>query len=111
MDVVEVNTIFDSVIVAHVISRLAGEEWRLEVFRTHGKIYKASASQWFGVPIDLIKMATTNMPSGKKARLQSLHTNVMQPGTPTMIDILTENEILAMMEEFRENPQNFRFVA
>lgn len=32
-------------------------------------------------------------------------------GTPTMIDILTENEILAMMEEFRENPQNFRFVA
>ena len=111
MDVVEVNTIFDSVIVAHVISRLAGEEWRLEVFRTHGKIYEASASQWFGVPIDLIKMATPNMPSGKKAMLQSLPTNVMQPGTPTMIDILTENEILAMMEEFRENPQNFRFVA
>ena len=28
-----------------------------------------------------------------------------------MIDIPTENEILAMMEEIRENPQNFRFVA
>lgn len=51
------------------------------------------------------------MLSGKKAMLQSLPTNVMQPGTPTMIDILTENEILAIMEEFRENPQNFRFVA
>ena len=30
---------------------LAGEQWRLEVFRTHGKIYEASASQMFGVPI------------------------------------------------------------
>ena len=28
-----------------------------------------------------------------------------------MIDIPTEQEILAMMEEIRENPQNFRFVA
>lgn len=27
-----------------------------------------------------------------------------------MIDIPTENEILATMEEIRENPQNFRFV-
>ena len=28
-----------------------------------------------------------------------------------MIDIPTENEILATMEEIRENPKNFRFVA
>ncbi|MCC8127594.1 MAG: DUF4368 domain-containing protein [Clostridiales bacterium] len=28
-----------------------------------------------------------------------------------MIDIPTEQEILAMMEKIRENPQNFRFVA
>ena len=28
-----------------------------------------------------------------------------------MIDIPTEQEILAMMEEIRENPQHFRFVA
>lgn len=28
-----------------------------------------------------------------------------------MIDIPTEQEILAMMEEIRENPQDFRFVA
>lgn len=28
-----------------------------------------------------------------------------------MIDIPAENEILATMEEIRENPQNFRFVA
>ena len=44
-----------SAIEARVISWLAGEEWRLEVFRTHGKIYEASASQMFGVPIEMIK--------------------------------------------------------
>ncbi len=44
-----------SAIEARVISWLAQEEWRLEVFRTHGKIYEASASQMFGVPIERIK--------------------------------------------------------
>lgn len=43
-----------SAIEARVISWLAQEEWRLEVFRTHGKIYEASASQMFGVPIERI---------------------------------------------------------
>ena len=44
-----------SAIEARVISWLADEEWRLEVFRTHGKIYEASASQMFGVPLERIK--------------------------------------------------------
>lgn len=44
-----------SSIEARVISWLAGEHWRLEVFKTHGKIYEASASQMFGVPLELIK--------------------------------------------------------
>ncbi len=35
---------------ARVIAWQAQEEWRLEVFRTHGKIYEASASQMFKVP-------------------------------------------------------------
>ncbi|SCJ38916.1 bifunctional 3'-5' exonuclease/DNA polymerase [Anaerotruncus sp. 2789STDY5834896] len=43
-----------SAIEARVISWLAGEDWRLEVFRTHGRIYEASASQMFGVPLDNI---------------------------------------------------------
>lgn len=37
-----------SAIEARVISWLAGEQWRLDVFKTHGKIYEASASQMFG---------------------------------------------------------------
>lgn len=43
-----------SAIEARVISWLANEEWRLEVFRSHGKIYEASASQMFHVPIEKI---------------------------------------------------------
>jgi DNA polymerase len=37
-----------------VIAWLAGEQWRLDVFATHGKIYEASASAMFGVPIEKI---------------------------------------------------------
>ncbi len=44
-----------SAIETRVISCLADQEWRLEVFRTHGKIFEASASQMFGVPLERIK--------------------------------------------------------
>lgn len=44
-----------SAIEARVIAWLAGEEWVLEVFHTHGKIYEATASQLYGVPIEKIK--------------------------------------------------------
>lgn len=43
-----------SAIEARVIAWLAGEQWRMDVFRSHGKIYEASASAMFGVPIDKI---------------------------------------------------------
>ena len=43
-----------SAIEARVVAWLAGEEWVLEVFRTHGKIYEATASQLYGVPIERI---------------------------------------------------------
>lgn len=44
-----------SAIEARVVAWLAGEEWVLEVFRTHGKIYEATASQLYGVPMERIK--------------------------------------------------------
>lgn len=44
-----------SAIEARVIAWLAGEQWRIDVFNTHGKIYEASASQMFGVPLEKIK--------------------------------------------------------
>ena len=40
-----------SAIEARVLSWLAGEEWRTEVFASGGDIYCASASQMFGVPV------------------------------------------------------------
>ena len=61
-----------SAIEARVISWLAGEEWRLEVFRTHGKIYEASASQMFGVPIDLIKKGNPEYALRQKGKVAEL---------------------------------------
>lgn len=58
-----------SAIEARVIAWLAGEEWRLEVFRTHGKIYEASASQMFHVPIEEI---TKDSPLRKKGKVAEL---------------------------------------
>ncbi|MEJ9220680.1 DNA polymerase [Paenibacillus glucanolyticus] len=43
-----------SAIEARVIAWLAGETWRLEVFKTHGKIYEASAAQMFHLSLDEI---------------------------------------------------------
>lgn len=58
-----------SAIEARVIAWLAGEEWRLEVFRTHGKIYEASASQMFHVPLESIKKGSKLRQQGKVAEL------------------------------------------
>ncbi|WP_349820111.1 DNA polymerase [Catenibacterium sp. RTP21428st1_D7_RTP21428_210409] len=41
-----------SAIEARVLSHLAGEKWRAEVFANGGDIYCASASQMFGVPVE-----------------------------------------------------------
>ena len=41
-----------SAIEARVLSYLAGETWRSNVFKNNGDIYCASASQMFGVPVE-----------------------------------------------------------
>lgn len=41
-----------SAIEARVIAWMAGEQWRLDVFKNGGDIYCASASQMFGVPVE-----------------------------------------------------------
>lgn len=61
-----------SSIEARVISWLAGENWRLEVFRTHGKIYEASASQMFGVPLDRIKKGNPEYALRAKGKIAEL---------------------------------------
>ena len=61
-----------SAIEARVISWLAGEQWRLEVFRTHGKIYEASASQMFGVPLERIKKGNPEYELRQKGKVAEL---------------------------------------
>ena len=61
-----------SAIEARVIAWLAGEEWRMEVFKTHGKIYEASASQMFGVPISTIAKGEENYHLRAKGKVAEL---------------------------------------
>lgn len=61
-----------SAIEARVIAWLAGEQWRLDVFATHGKIYEASASQMFGVPIELIKKGNPEYDLRQKGKVAEL---------------------------------------
>ena len=54
---------------ARVIAWLAGEKWRMEVFNSHGKIYEASASQMFRVPLEEITKESPLRQKGKIAEL------------------------------------------
>ena len=58
-----------SAIEARAIAWLAGETWRNEVFATHGKIYEASASQMFRVPIEEVTKGSPLRQKGKIAEL------------------------------------------
>lgn len=61
-----------SAIEARVVAWLAGETWVLDVFRTHGKIYEAAASQMFGVSIDLIKKGNPEYALRQKGKVATL---------------------------------------
>ncbi len=61
-----------SAIEARVIAWLAGEQWRQEVFATHGKIYEASASAMFGVPIEKIKKGNPEYELRQKGKIAEL---------------------------------------
>lgn len=61
---------------ARVLAWLAAVEWRLEVFRTHGKIYEASAAQTFGLDLQEIleypKRHGHHHPIRKKGKVSEL---------------------------------------
>lgn len=95
-----------SAIEARVISWLAGEQWRLEVFRTHGKIYEASASQMFGVPIANIKKGNPEYALRQKGKVAELALGY-QGGTGALIQMgalnmgLTEEELPDIVNRWR----------
>lgn len=58
-----------SAIEARVIAWLAAEQWRLDVFNTHGKIYEASAEQMFHLPPGSVTKGDPMRQKGKIAEL------------------------------------------
>ena len=58
-----------SAIEGRVTAWLAGEQWRLDVFAGDGKIYEASASRIFNVPIESIGKGSHERDIGKIAEL------------------------------------------
>lgn len=96
-----------SAIEARVIAWLAGEQWRLRVFETHGKIYEASASAMFGVPIEEIHKGSPLRQKGKVSELALGY----QGGTGALIQMgalkmgLTEDELQPLVDAWRNaNP-------
>ena len=102
-----------SAIEARVISWLAGEQWRLEVFRTHGKIYEASAAQMFGVPIEKIKKGNPEYALRQKGKVAELALGyqgsvgaLIQMGALNMG--LTEDELPDIVARWREANRRIR---
>ncbi|MEG2908140.1 MAG: DNA polymerase [Erysipelotrichaceae bacterium] len=58
-----------SAIEARIIAWLSDEKWRNDVFKTHGKIYEASASQMFNIPIEAVTKGSDYRKKGKVAEL------------------------------------------
>ncbi len=58
-----------SAIEARVLAWIAGETWRLKVFKTHGKIYEASAAMMFSVDIEDVTKGSEYRQKGKIAEL------------------------------------------
>lgn len=100
-----------SAIEARVIAWLAGETWVNEVFATTGKIYEATASQMFGVPIDLIKKGNPEYALRQKGKVATLALGY-QGGTGSLVAMnalkmgLTEEELPDIVSRWRQsNPR------
>jgi DNA polymerase len=96
-----------SAIEARVISWLAGEQWRLDVFRTHGKIYEASASQMFDVPIEKIAKGNPEYALRQKGKVAELALGYQGgPGALKAMGALdmglTEEELPGIVARWRE---------
>lgn len=96
-----------SAIEARVIAWLAGETWRQEVFATHGKIYEASASAMFGVPIEKIKKGEPEYSLRQKGKVAELALGY-QGGAGALIKMgalamgLSEDELPDIVHRWRQ---------
>ena len=100
-----------SAIEARVIAWLAGEQWVNEVFATHGKIYEATASQMFHVPIEKIAKGNPEYSLRQKGKVATLALGY-QGGTAALIAMgalnmgLAEEELPDIVQRWRSaNPR------
>ena len=104
-----------SAIEARVISWLADEEWRLEVFRTHGKIYEASASMIYKVPIETIAKGQPNYGLRQRGKVAELALGY-QGGVGAMrrmdvshaLDDMPDSEVQTIVDEWRNANSKIR---
>lgn len=104
-----------SAIEARMIAWLAGEEWVLEVFRTHGKIYEAAAAQMFGVPIEAIKKGNPEYSYRQKGKVATLALGY-QGGAGSLVSMgalrmgIPEEDLPDIVERWRNaNPAIVQF--
>lgn len=97
-----------SAIEARVIAWLADEKWVLDVFKGHGKIYEATASQMFKVPIETIAKGEVNYALRAKGKVATLSCGY-QGGPDALIRMgalksgLTEEELPGLVKGWRES--------
>ena len=101
-----------SAIEARVLSFLAGEQWRINVFREGKDIYCASAAQMFGVPVEKHGVNSHLRQKGKIAELALGYGG--STGALTSMGALemglTEEELHPLVTAWREaNPNIVRF--
>lgn len=100
-----------SAIEARVIAWLAGEEWVNEVFASHGKIYEATASQMFDIPIEKIKKGNPEYAYRQKGKVATLALGY-QGGEGALKAMgadkmgLTDHELTDIKERWRAANQN-----
>lgn len=97
-----------SAIEARVLSWLAKEGWRQQVFATHGKIYEASASAMFGVPVEQIVKGRPEYALRAKGKVAELALGY-QGGSGALIQMgalnmgLTEEELPDIVKRWRNS--------
>ena len=95
-----------SAIEARIIAWLAGEQWVMDVFASHGKIYEAAASQMFGVPIEMIVKGNPEYALRQKGKVATLALGY-QGGPPALIKMgalssgLAEEELPEIVHRWR----------
>ena len=102
-----------SAIEARVLAWLAGEKWRLDVFRTHGKIYEASASQMFGVPLEKIKKGNPEYELRQRGKVAELALGygggvaaMRQMDTGKILAEVPDSEIQEIVNAWRQRSPN-----